>query len=329
MHDGKPFYTSRRSFLAASCVCMGSTMFGSLFPMKAAYADDLPRTDAPGFHRLNVGSVKITVISDGQGPLPAMQLLQGRKDLIEQALRSASLGETVLNSHNAFVIDNGKKVILVDTGGGSMIGPNFGKLPGNLSAAGYQPEQISEILLTHLHADHSGGLMKGNQRTFPNAIVRVNRVDADFWLSPANRDAAPAGAKRNFDAAMASLTPYRNAKKLALFDGETELGNGILARPAYGHTPGHTMYEVNSDGQQMLLWGDIVHVAAVQFPHPDVTIGYDSEKDVARVEHWRMFNELAKSGQLVGGAHLPFPGIGHVRDAGGAGYRFDPVTVAV
>jgi len=303
-------------------------MFGSLFPVRSAYADDLPRTDAPGYHSLSVGSLKVTVISDGQGPLPAMQLLQGRKDLIEQALRSQSLGNMVLTSHNAFVIDNGKKVILVDAGGGSLIGPNFGKLRGNLSAAGYRPEQISEVLLTHLHADHHGGLMMGNQRAFPNAIVRVNRVDADFWLSPKERESAPEASKRGFDLAMGSLKPYLNAKKLEVFDGETALGNGIIARPAYGHTPGHTMYEVNSDGQQMLLWGDIVHVAAVQFPHPDVTIGFDSEKDAARVEHWRMFDELAKSGQLVGGAHLPFPGIGRVRDTGGSGYVFDSAAVA-
>lgn len=328
MNDGKPFYTSRRSFIAASCICVGSTVFGSLFPVKRVYADDLPRTDAPGYHRLSVGSVKVTVVSDGQGPLPAMQLLQGRKDLIEQALRSQSLGEVVLTSHNSFVIDNGKKVILVDAGGGSLIGPNFGKLLGNFSAAGYQPEQISEILLTHLHADHAGGLMQGSQRSFPNAIVRVNRLDADFWLSPKERQSAPEAGKRAFDSAMASLRPYLNAKKLEVFDGETELGNGIIARPAYGHTPGHTMYEVNSDGQQMLLWGDIVHVAAVQFPNPDVTIGFDSEKDVARLEHWRMFSELAKSGQLVGGAHLPFPGIGRVRDTANSGYVFDSAVVA-
>lgn len=329
MTDGMPFYASRRAFIATSCLCVGSTVLGSLFPMTQAYADNLPRTDAPGYYRLNVGSLKVTVISDGQGPLPAMQLLQGRKDLIEQALRSQSLGEMVLNSHNAFVIDTGKKVILVDTGGGSLIGPNFGRLLSNLSAAGYQPEQVSEILLTHLHGDHVGGLMKGNQRVFPNAIVRVNRKDADYWLSATARQSAPDASKRNFDAATVSLTPYQQAKKLALFDGETELGNGIVARPAYGHTPGHTMYDVSSDGQRILLWGDIVHVAAVQFPYPDVAIGFDSDKDEARLEHWRMFSELAKSGQMIGGAHLPFPGIGHIRDAGSSGYVFDAVAQAV
>jgi glyoxylase-like metal-dependent hydrolase (beta-lactamase superfamily II) len=275
-----------------------------------------------------VGSVKVIAVSDGQGPLPAMQLLQGRKDLIEQALRNQSLGETVLTSHNSFVIDNGKKVILVDAGGGSLIGPNFGKLMGNLAAAGYRPEQISEILLTHLHADHAGGLMQGNQRAFPNAIVRVNRMDADFWLSPKQQQLAPEAGKRTFDFAMASLQPYLKAKKLEVFEGETDLGNGITARPAFGHTPGHTMYELNSDGQQMLLWGDIVHVAAVQFPNPEITIGYDSDKDTARIEHWRMFSELAKSGQIVGGAHLPFPGIGRVRDTGTSGYVFEPVVGA-
>jgi glyoxylase-like metal-dependent hydrolase (beta-lactamase superfamily II) len=193
-------------------------------------------------------------------------------------------------------------------------------------AAGYQPEQVDEVYLTHLHADHIGGLMTGNQFTFPNAIVRVNKRDTDYWLSEANMEAAPANAKRFFQAAMASLMPCMRAGKLVLFDGDADLFPGIRAQAAYGHTPGHSMYMVESKGQELLLWGDIVHVAAVQFEVPAVTIGYDIDVAAAEREHWRQFAHAADNGYLIGGAHIPFPGLGHVRRDGDGIYTYVPLN---
>jgi glyoxylase-like metal-dependent hydrolase (beta-lactamase superfamily II) len=209
---------------------------------------------------------------------------------------------------------------------GTLLGPQTGKLLSNLRAAGYQPEQVDEVYLTHLHTDHIGGLMAGDQRAFPNAIVRADIRDTDYWLSEENMRAAPAETERFFEASMASLSPYREAGKLNTFGGGADLIPGIQARPAYGHTPGHTMFEVQSKGEKLLLWGDIVHVAAVQFADPTVTIAYDVDPVEAEQEHWRVFDDAAKNRYMIGGAHLPFPGLGHVRNNGDNTYAFVPLN---
>jgi glyoxylase-like metal-dependent hydrolase (beta-lactamase superfamily II) len=282
------------------------------------------KSEAPGFHRLMVGDYEVTVLSDGKHPLAATKLLQGDPSRIADALKSDFLGDEVETSHNSFLVNTGDKLVLVDAGAGTLLGPHTGKLLSNLRAAGYRPEQVDEVYLTHMHTDHIGGLMAGDKRAFPNAVVRADKRDTDYWLSEENMRAAPAAAKRFFEASIASLSPYMEAGKLKTFEGGADLIPGIRARPAYGHTPGHTMYEVESNGERLLLWGDIVHVAAVQFADPTVTIGYDVDRVEAEREHWRIFDDAASNRYMIGGAHLPFPGLGHVRKSGDRTYAYVP-----
>ncbi|WP_200821978.1 MBL fold metallo-hydrolase [Caballeronia arvi] len=283
-------------------------------------------TGTPEFYRLLVGDYEVTVLSDGKSPLPAMRLLQGNAASIADALRRSALGEEVETSHNSFLVNTGKRLVLVDAGAGSLLGPRTGRLLTNLRAAGYRPEQVDEVYLAHMHADHIGGLMYGDQLSFPNAIVRADQRDSNYWLSEDNMQAAPEAAKRFFQAALLSLSAYINIGRLRTFDGITELVSGITTRPAYGHTPGHTMYEVQSRDERLLLWGDIVHVAAVQFGDPSVTIGYDVDRIEAEQEHLRVFGDAAQNRYMIGGAHLPFPGLGHVHRDGGARYTFAPLS---
>lgn len=316
---------ARRAFLAVSCACIGCWVTE---PLLAGTPGGTPfaQSETPGFHRLMVGDYEVTALSDGKSPLPAMKLLQGDASKIAAALRRNALGEQVETSHNAFLVNAGKKLVLIDAGAGVFLGPNTGRLLGNLRAAGYRAEQVDEVYLTHMHTDHIGGLISEGKPAFPNAIVRADERDTAYWLSDENKLQAPADARRFFDAAVASLSPYANEGRLRTFAGGADLGAGIRARPAYGHTPGHTMYELESRGEKLLIWGDIVHVAAVQFADPTVTIGYDVDRAEAEQEHWQVFDETAKSRCLIAGAHLPFPGLGHVRDEGGRSYSFLPVT---
>ena len=195
----------------------------------------------------------------------------------------------------------------------------------NLKASGYQPEQVDEIYITHMHADHVGGLVAGNQIAFPNAIVRADQREADFWLSKANMDAAPKEAKQVFEGAMASINPYVAAGKFKPFNGNTDLIPGVKAVSAYGHTPGHTVYVVESNGQRLVLWGDLMHAAAVQFPEPSVTIKFDTDSKAAAAQRKTQYADAAKRGHWVAAAHLPFPGIGHLR-ADGKGYDWIPAN---
>jgi glyoxylase-like metal-dependent hydrolase (beta-lactamase superfamily II) len=283
-------------------------------------------SEAPGFYRLMIGDYEVTVLSDGKNPFAATKLLQGNPSRIADALKSNFLGEQVETSHNSFLLNTGDTLALVDAGAGALLGPQTGKLVSNLRAAGYRAEQVDEVYLTHMHTDHIGGLMSGDQRAFPNAIVRVDKRETDYWLSEENMRVAPAEAKRFFEASMASLSPYREAGKLKTFEGGADLIPGIQAQPAYGHTPGHAMFEVESKGEKLLLWGDIVHVAAVQFADPTVTVAYDVDRAEAEQEHWRVFDDAARNRYMIGGAHLPFPGLGHVRNNGDKTYAFVPLN---
>ena len=287
------------------------------------------KTSAPGFYRMMLGDFEITALSDGTVGLPVDKLLTNTTPgQVGKALAASFVKPPVETSVNAYLVNTGDKLVLVDTGAAGLFGPTLGKLLVNLKAAGYTPEQVDAVVITHMHADHVGGLMAGDKLAFPNATVHADKHDADFWLSQANLDKAPADAKDFFKGAMASLNPYVQAGKFKPFDGDTELVPGVRAQAARGHTPGHTVYVAESKGQKLVFWGDLMHVAAVQFAQPSVTIQFDVDSKAAAVQRKKAFADAAKNGHWVAAAHLAFPGIGHLRSEG-AGYRFVPANYTV
>jgi len=281
---------------------------------------------APGWYRMMLGNFEITALSDGTVKLPVDKLLSNASAVTITSLLARQYQKAPLEtSVNGYLVNTGKKLVLIDTGAAGLFGPTLGKLMSNLKASGYQPEQVDEIYITHMHPDHVGGLMADGKLAFPNAIVRADLREGDFWLKPANMDAAPADAKGFFQGAMASLNPYVAAGKLKPFDGETELVPGIRAIPARGHTPGHTVYAVESDGNKMVVWGDLMHVAAVQFAMPSVTIAFDVDSKAAAPQRKKNYADAAAKGYYVAVAHVAFPGIGKLR-SDGKGYAWVPAN---
>jgi len=286
----------------------------------------LQKTQAPGFYRMMLGDFEVTALSDGTVALPVDKLLTNTSpQKVGAALAKVQLKSPLETSVNGYLINTGSKLVLIDTGAGALFGPTLGFLAANLKAAGYQPEQVDEIYITHMHPDHVGGLVSQGQVVFPNAVVRADQHDADFWLSQTFLDAAPSAMKGFFQGAMASLKPYVDAGKFKGFDGNTELVPGIKAVAAYGHTKGHSTYVVESQGQKLVLWGDLMHVAAVQFTEPSVTIQFDTDSKAAMAQRKKAYVDAAKGGYWVAGAHLSFPGIGHLR-GDGKGYAFQPAN---
>ncbi|MEO8738303.1 MAG: MBL fold metallo-hydrolase [Casimicrobiaceae bacterium] len=310
----------------------------SLFPLFAAVvtsmlcvtaahaAAPMVKAQAPGYYRMMLGDFELTALSDGTFGLPVTKLLNNTTpEKVRKALARADLKDPLETSVNAYLVNTGEKLVMIDAGAGVLFGPTLGTLIANLKASGYQPEQVDEIYITHMHGDHVGGLMSGDKLAFPNATVRADKHDADYWLSKANMDAAPKEAQDFFMGAMNSINPYLAAGKLKTFDGNTDLVAGVRALSSHGHTPGHTTYVIESKGNKLVLWGDLMHVAAVQFPNPSVTIQFDTDSKSAAKERAKAFADAAKNGYWVGAAHLPFPGLGHLRSEG-SGYAWLPAN---
>ncbi len=286
----------------------------------------MAKINAPAFYRVMLGDFEVTAISDGTTDLPVDTLLKGlSKEQVDEILAKNFLKSPLESSFNAFLINTGSKLVLVDTGAGGLFGPTLGKMLANLKASGYQPEQVDEIYITHMHPDHVGGLIAEGKAAFPNAVVRADKRESDYWLSDDNAKKAPDAMKGFFQGAKAALAPYVAAGKFKPFTGNTELVPGVKALASAGHTPGHTSYVVESQGQKLVVIGDLIHVAAVQFPDPTVTIGFDTDSKAAEGEREKLFADAAKGGYLLAGAHLSFPGIGHLV-ADGKGYRFLPLN---
>ncbi|SEL85183.1 Glyoxylase, beta-lactamase superfamily II [Variovorax sp. YR750] len=283
------------------------------------------KTQAPGFYRMMLGDFEVTALFDGTLDLEPKKLLTNTTQAqVGKLLDRGFEKDAVPTSVNGYLINTGSKLVLVDTGAGGLFGPTLGNLQANLKAAGYQPDQVDDVLITHMHGDHVGGLVQDGKLVFPNATIHAGQEDADFWLNKANLEKASAEMKGFFQGAMASLNPYVEAGKFKGMKGGTELAPGIRAVPAHGHTPGHNIYVVESKGQKLVLWGDLMHVAAVQFAQPQITISFDVDSKPAASERKKAYADAAKGRYLVGSAHLPFPGLGHVR-AEGKGYVWGPV----
>lgn len=293
-----------------------ASVFVALGSSATLAAVPMVKTPAPGYFRLMLGSYEVTAISDGTVDLPVEKLLVEPEDKTSLALSKSFLKAPLETSVNAYLINTGSKLVLIDTGAGSLFGPTLGKLIANLKASGYEPAQIDDIFITHMHGDHVGGLATKGELNFPNAIIHADQRDADFWLSQANLDKAVADKKGMYQGAMVSVNPYIAAKKFIPFNGSAELVPGVKSYSSYGHTAGHTVYVVESEGQKLMLIGDLIHVAAVQLDHPEVTIAFDTDQKEAASARNKVFTEAAQQGALVGASHIQFPGLGHLKKMG-------------
>ncbi len=311
---------------------LASLLIGGLALMASAAhaAAPMVKKSGPGYYRMMLGDYEITALSDGTVTLPVNKILQKITEAqVDRALAAQSLVSPLETSVNGFLINTGAKLILIDTGAAKLFGPTLGNLADNLRASGYTPEQVDEVYVTHMHADHVGGLMNGTARAFPNAIVRADKADADFWLSKENLDKAPDSAKGFFQGAQASLNPYVSAGKFMAYEGSTELSGGIRAIVTRGHTPGHTVFSVESKGQKMLVFGDLMHVAAVQFANPEVTIAFDSDAPTAADMRAALYREAVREQYIMAVAHISFPGLGRLKSDNATGYVWMPVNYSV
>jgi glyoxylase-like metal-dependent hydrolase (beta-lactamase superfamily II) len=282
------------------------------------------KAQVPGWYRTLVGDFEVTALLDGNIDLKPKELLKGtRPGEVERGLRRALIeGDAVPTSVNAFLVNTGTQLILVDTGAAEAFGPGLGQVPVNLKAAGYDPSQVDLVLLTHLHGDHAAGLLGADGKPmYPNAKVMVSAPESGYWLDEAQKAKAPEQAD-GFDLAkkVSSALPGQ----WTTFAPGAAIAPGVTALPT-GHTPGHSSYVFESKGQKLIVLGDVIHVGAVQFARPEVGINFDTpDSKGAIASRKRLFAQAAKDRTLLAGAHLAYPGLGRVR-ADGSGYVWVPV----
>ena len=220
---------------------------------------------------------------------------------------------------NAFMIEMGDKILLFDAGYGQ-------KTIDNLAVYGKKASDINAIFMTHFHGDHTGSLMINNEKSYPNATLYVSKPEYDYYMSETEMMALPENRRGTFTDARNIFKAYQ--AKLVIFmpneiEKATELIPGVKSVAAYGHTPGHVGYLVESDGQKIFLWGDLAHAMAIQMPYPEVAITYDSDPVKAVESRQKLLKYVAENGIVVAGAHIPYPGIGEFgKQTMSHGYNF-------
>lgn len=267
----------------------------------------IPAKQIPGVFHRRVGDIVVTAIADGflDGDLSVL-----RNITTEDAAKilSANHRPARRTNVNCFVIHSKGRTALVETGCGTYMQPTSGRLLSNLAAAGIAPADIDTILLTHMHPDHSAGLTnrETDARFFDNAELVVHENEPKHWLDDANLARANERERKlYFNCAREQIAPYMD--RLQLFtSGEVFPGVTAISRP--GHTPGHSNFLIESGNDQLLIWGDIVHVPEVQTARPEACMSYDTDKAQAEASRRAVFDMVATDGLLVTGMHLHFPG---------------------
>jgi glyoxylase-like metal-dependent hydrolase (beta-lactamase superfamily II) len=312
---------TRRSFGLAAV----GGVFGGVPAVPALAKAPFAGAQAPGVYRLKVGAFEVTVLNDGWLPLEA-KAFSGDAASAPKLLEASFLPKDAIpTSVNEWLVNTGDRLVLVDTGTSNLFGPTLGRMASNLAAAGVAPGAVDAVILTHLHPDHANGLLTADKKVaFPNATVHVHEAELAFWTSAEIAAKAPDDAKAFFEMARNAVKPYTDAGKVTTFKDGAELLPGIGAVTAPGHTVGHTMLRLSSQRSDLLLWGDIVHNAALQFPEPDRALTYDTDQPMAIASRKRVFDMVANDRLTIAGSHLPFPGLGHVAKAA-VGYAYVPI----
>jgi glyoxylase-like metal-dependent hydrolase (beta-lactamase superfamily II) len=270
-------------------------------------------------HSKRIGDIDVTALSDGV-LATSIDVVLGMERAEVRRLAGTADGDGVHIAVNAFLLKLQGRWALIDAGAGTSMGPTLGKLPEHLRAFGVAPEEIAALFLTHIHPDHSNGLVDDAGRAvFANAELILHEAEARFWLDRDEASGETDRIRRNIAKAAVATAPYRSRMRLVR-EGEAMSGVSAVALP--GHTPGHTGWLIASGKESLLIWGDLVHLASVQVARPDTGLVFDVDPQQACATRCRTFDRVAADKLMVGGAHMDFPGFGTIVRKG-AGFAFE------
>lgn len=284
-----------------------------------------------GFYQHQFGDYQITALLDGTIQLPRA-VFQGMSDAqVSHILQKYHVDQAkgIQTSVNAFLVNDGKQLSLIDSGAASCFGANLGSIQDNLIASGHKLESVNHVFLTHLHPDHVCGVSKNGVAVYPNAILHISKQEYDYWLDGQTLAALPQAQQEKFlgtvIAIKAALEPYEKAGKIKLFSDKVLQVGGVQIKPSQGHTPGHYSFVLNHQGKQLVFIGDVVHSHTIQFDRPATAVEFDVDPIQAVSTRLKHFAQYAKEGQTIAAPHLPFPGIGHIHLQERQTYQWIPI----
>ncbi|QRM54431.1 MBL fold metallo-hydrolase [Sinorhizobium sp. BG8] len=272
-----------------------------------------------------LGSFDVTVIRDGARASDKPGETFGTNQTAETV--GALLTENFLpadrfvNSFSPTVVDTGSELVLFDTGmgeGGREAG--MGRLAEGMQAVGYTPDQVTVVVLTHMHGDHIGGVMEGGAPAFKNARYVTGRTEYDFWAST---DRVGTPAEQGHKGVLAKVKPL--AEKITFIEDGGEVVPGITGINAFGHSPGHMIFRLESEGKPLILTADTANHYVLSLQRPDWEVRFDMDKAMAAATRKQVFDMIATDRLAFVGYHMPFPAAGFVEKAS-EGYRFVPLA---
>lgn len=284
-----------------------------------------------GFYQHQFGPYQITALLDGTNYLNPNLFKGLQADEVEKILKKyyADQAKGIQTSVNAFLVNTGSALYLMDSGASSCFGAHLGSIYNNLKASGHLPEQVNGVFLTHLHPDHVCGISQNGQAQYPNATLHIAKTEYDFWLNPETVKTLPKEKQAGFLATVekikAALKPYEDAKKIQVFSDKALRFDQVGFKPSHGHTPGHYSFSLEHENQRLVFIGDIVHSHTLQFEKPETAIEFDLDAKAAVATRLKHFSEYAQTGQTIAAAHLPFPGIGHIYSENDKQYQWIPI----
>jgi len=289
---------NRRDFLGSTAGVVTATALSSAGISSAQAAAPMIGTQVSQTYRRKLGSYEITVLGDGYVDLPNGIWASPSEEKINEYLADAY--------QPAGSIRN-----------------DAGLFPGNLSAVGVKPEDIDQVLITHIHPDHIAGLLTSEGGVVvPNGQVHVAAMELDYWTDTEAQSKAIEMSKPWFDLARGWQKAYDG--RIATFSGETDLGDGITAFPLPGHSPGHTGYRVESEGESLLIIGDAVISAAIQFTNPEAGAIWDTSAEDSIKSRKMLFDMASADRTAITATHIPFPSFGYVDSRADGSYAYVP-----
>lgn len=291
---------SRRHILATAAAMPLAGALGGLGAGSAQAAAPMLGTAVPEFNRFKLGEMEVTTLLAGTRTAAEPQKIFGMNVSAEEFAAASAEANIPVDMAQFFftptIVNTGSELVLFDTG------LNAEGITAAVTAAGYTPEQVDVVVITHMHGDHIGGLMNGGSATFPNARYVTGATEFDHWAGTDNERFA------------GNVKPLAEQMTM-LNDGDSPV-SGVTAMAAFGHTPGHMTYLLDSGGKQLLIASDFANHYVWSLAYPDWEVRFDMDKSAAAATRRRLLNMLAGDRVPFIGYHMPFPGVGYVETRG-------------